>query len=937
MRLLYCLVIYILISSYNYAYSGAEDIREYIEKDIAALSSIPLDSDKYISELHRLQRLCQNNFDAIDTTTSKVYALFHKYYLNRKSFSEASEFQKLELQILIEENDSKKLADAYTELGQTYGWLSEFYESEKYYLKGLDIKKQILDHTFFENYIGLCLAYSQQGKYNLHKEYAKRAQEVAKTPKQNCQAYFELLRVHIYLNQYEEARLMADEMLTIARRENLSYCIGRAYTGRGWIIIEEQDALKKRNRSAVRYNDALKSYLTGIEYIENSDNNYKQRTLAYNYSDLSNIYARLKQYEKSIKYGNQAIKISQEFYNKKHHQDTGTLFANLAAKYGGRYAIERKKILNQNLPVSECKTCFSDINNTIKYHYEAIKCFLQKDGAEGEVLDYSKQDMYGVNLKKRCITSITNLARAYALKYYYHNRNEEDLQSAEKNISLAVDLIDIMRSEMSSKETKMLWRRLTKSRYDDGVAIAEWMSDANKMLYYMEKSKSILLLEELNHQEALTLIPEHVSRREELLRKTISDNPNKTPQDYNVYNSFLDSIKHEYPAYYEYKFDISPPTIAEVQDDILSDSTAIIAYYTTSDSLYTVNITKDQSEVLTQSSDGLDEDISALLGYLNNKDSLEFQQTYDRFLEVSLGLYKRLYAPITQKRKHSIIVSDGMIEYLPFDVLVDRIDDQGKPHYLIDDHVFSNTSSISVLQKKRIRTQNNFDNMLMVCPQRFDSLGLPPLLYSEREIDLLGNIINTEVLKDEDASLNSFIEKSEDYDVLHLSSHSGLDEETNQPWIAFQDSLINLNEIYKLKLNSSLVCLSSCKSFDGDYNTQEGINSLARAFLFTDVSAVVGSMWNLNEASGLKIFEEFYTNLKKSNTKSAALRDAKLKFIKDNPHKSPYHWAPLVIIGSPDGLSQSKAKISAPNILYLLGVSSFIFLLVYLVKRKIQS
>jgi len=252
-----------------------------------------------------------------------------------------------------------------------------------------------------------------------------------------------------------------------------------------------------------------------------------------------------------------------------------------------------------------------------------------------------------------------------------------------------------------------------------------------------------------------------------------------------------------------------------------------------------------------------------------------------------------------------------MIQYLPFDLLVKEVKD-GKPHYLIYDHTFSEVSSASILRKKIQGSKNAFNNLLMISPGKFDDNQLVSLSESQNEIRALNKIAKAKILASEEASIKNFIDFSDDYDVIHFSSHSGIDSITKQPWIAFQDSTINLNEIYKLNLNASLVTLSSCKSFNGShYEGGEGINSLARAFLFADASAVVGSMWNLNEVSGLELFEDFYKNLKKSKSKPRALRDAKLEFIKNNPYKSPYHWAPLVCIGNPEGL-QTQMSFNIP-------------------------
>ena len=56
-----------------------------------------------------------------------------------------------------------------------------------------------------------------------------------------------------------------------------------------------------------------------------------------------------------------------------------------------------------------------------------------------------------------------------------------------------------------------------------------------------------------------------------------------------------------------------------------------------------------------------------------------------------------------------------------------------------------------------------------------------------------------------------------------------------------------------------------------------------------------------------EIILDFYKNLKKGKTKSEALRQAKLRYLKKHQlsENSPYFWAPLILTGSTENLIAS--------------------------------
>jgi len=304
---------------YQLSAHATEGIRFYIEKDLAALRLNQTDFEKKKSELNRLLILSLENFNQHDTTTSKIYESLAQTYTVKRLFDEALEYKFNALEILEHFKDAPALAKAYTEIGQLYNNLSEHDKSEEYLLKGLESKKELFDHSYFENYYGLCQAYHEQGKFNLQKKYAGYALEIAKNPKEIIDAKYLFILAHARLKELDQGYALCDEVVKMAEDNGLKFRLGRAYTNIAWLKTIELDYL-----SSARF------YKKGIELIEASDEDTKNHVLSFNYSTLSNIYRRISAQSKSksdislsFLYANKAIEKSKIFYGRDYVPDMG--------------------------------------------------------------------------------------------------------------------------------------------------------------------------------------------------------------------------------------------------------------------------------------------------------------------------------------------------------------------------------------------------------------------------------------------------------------------------------------------------------------------------------------------------------------------------------------------------------------------------------------
>ena len=134
--------------------------------------------------------------------------------------------------------------------------------------------------------------------------------------------------------------------------------------------------------------------------------------------------------------------------------------------------------------------------------------------------------------------------------------------------------------------------------------------------------------------------------------------------------------------------------------------------------------------------------------------------------------------------------------------------------------------------------------------------------------------------------------------------------------------MLNTYEVYNVPVNAMMVVLSSCNTGTGKLVTGEGILSLARGFLFAGSQSVVMSMWAVEDKSSSAVIKSFYKNMRSGQTKSSALRDARLKFLRtaDQERSHPYYWSALVIYGDDTPLWFNRIKLYIRTVAVSAGV-----------------
>ena len=289
-----------------------------------------------------------------------------------------------------------------------------------------------------------------------------------------------------------------------------------------------------------------------------------------------------------------------------------------------------------------------------------------------------------------------------------------------------------------------------------------------------------------------------------------------------------------------------------------------------------------------------------------------------------------------------IFIPDGILYYLPFELLIEN------DKYLLESKTISYASSLRLLTNT-VDDQKRTQRIALFAPSyksfapSDDQLavrGEPYYLEGTlKEVSSIAEIFdNSDLFIKDDASKSRFTDLAKDYSILHLSMHSFInDKDSELSSLVFSDRYsdyqLHISELYGLNLQADMAVLSACNTGVGELKTGQGLVAMNTAFMAAGVPAVLSSLWSAPDEATNQIMTNFYSFLKKGETKSQALKNAKLKYLKstkDPNLKHPYYWAGFIVTGDVSAIASPSQ--TNPIYIALLVIAGLVFLL-FLVKR----
>jgi CHAT domain-containing protein len=333
------------------------------------------------------------------------------------------------------------------------------------------------------------------------------------------------------------------------------------------------------------------------------------------------------------------------------------------------------------------------------------------------------------------------------------------------------------------------------------------------------------------------------------------------------------------------------------------------------------------------------------------------------FVAASNALYKAVLEPAAGMigEKRLMVVADGALSYIPFEVLLKSADggDFSSLGYLVKTNEVIYAPSASVVAAiKQQRTKSTSRAMLIIADPVFNSndtrarkttaapasdaevrglgiqsaladvagsttpakpdaamegLPLARLNGTRTEAEQISKLAKTaggqaDVWLDLDANEDNLGTRDvTKYRIIHVATHGLLNADRPQftgvvlslVGNKTHDGFVRTDEVFNLRLGSPLVMLSACETGLGKEKRGEGVMGLTRAFMYAGAPTVGVSLWSVADKSTADLMTDFYRRLlaKEGTSPTAALRDARRAMIAGTKYSAPFFWSPFVLVG----------------------------------------
>jgi CHAT domain-containing protein len=286
---------------------------------------------------------------------------------------------------------------------------------------------------------------------------------------------------------------------------------------------------------------------------------------------------------------------------------------------------------------------------------------------------------------------------------------------------------------------------------------------------------------------------------------------------------------------------------------------------------------------------------------------------YDELIATPLSVLKRMSGGAAPKR--IVIVPDGAMHGLPFSALRGY-----QTPFLIEEAPLAIAGSATLYLYSLARDASLTimrPTALAVGDPAFASnlplaAGMNRLEGAEDEARDVGQLYapDAEVLLGKQATVSEFLSLARTKTIVHVAAHARPNpSEPSRSFLLFapagqHEGILDAEELLaRLNLDQTkLVVLAACSSAGGLPVGPEGVAPLVRPLLAAGVPAVVGTLWDVDDATAKGLMVSFHRHYREGHDVTVALQKAQLEMIRSTNagQQSPFTWAPFQVIGHAD-------------------------------------
>jgi CHAT domain-containing protein/tetratricopeptide (TPR) repeat protein len=891
-------------------------VSEAQELNLAVYDSIMSSENNDQEKTKKIEMLLEKNKEISSSDLASIYYQFSKWFWIRKNRDEkkAIFYAKKERQLRSEAldlNPDHRKRNLYN--------LGFFYRKSTIpdYTNALICFNDLIELSKpFEKRLGRAyresaIIYNKLGDFQRALDYFESSERVFKKIKAYRDLLITYMNTSATYSDLEDAKYFDAFMENHQKIEALKKEIVPSSTNQAILFINQGYMYS----TVKQYDEADECYKKALELVkENKDSVLIFKTL----NDLGVLRKKQRKFEVSEELHRQSLQFAQS-----NPLNESMVFDNL-----GELFLEK-----------------GDASNALIQFQKALTTVLSQDDLPFEELPDFKA--IEISPHKRFVLIFLIDKMDAWLTQYQKTSNKEDLKQAGNTMSLVDKLIDLLYFESREVLSKLFWRKQGAELYVKAVQIYYELNEPEQAFYYMEKNKGLLLLENITNTKARQYggIPSEIIDREFEMASEIKDlqyhlmDANQAEEKERLrnllfaqksnYQRFIDSLETRYPDYYSFKKKLDILPLSRFKKN-LGDNEVILEYILGQNNGYVLYVSNTETsfQKITKVSelDAYIQQYHQLISkpFVSKDDQLKYEELSAKLVQHIFPL-KDVNAKLLGKKLN--IVLDRALQLIPFETL--QFEVENKEVYLIRESEIVYNYSLSLQEELNTFETDTKDDVVEFTIEEFQDQYLPTLSGAGfTKIRL--NFDHTTFTKDK-ATKAAFLNEYDKSSVVFISTHGGVDKD--QPWLGFYDEKLTLDELYFTPTHKDMVVLSACKTSVGEYQEGESVFNISRGFINSGAKSVISTLWNINEKSSNTIINDFFENMNAGQTKSTALRNAKLSYLdvhKNTSLASPYYWSSIVLTGNTDPLINSN------DTYYLGAIAAFLvlFILLYLRRKK---
>jgi CHAT domain-containing protein len=391
-----------------------------------------------------------------------------------------------------------------------------------------------------------------------------------------------------------------------------------------------------------------------------------------------------------------------------------------------------------------------------------------------------------------------------------------------------------------------------------------------------------------------------------------------------------------------------PLTLAQIQQQILDENTILLQYSLGKERSYLWALTK--TSITSYELPKAAEIETSAKNFRDAVTAPSSRNSPNQVTEANDAISQMILQPVAAQlgQKRLLIVSDGVLNYLPFAALSlpGKSGENGNPPLIVDHEIvlLPSGSTLGILRQNYAdlpaptrtlaifadpvfsgndeRVQNSSSattqqaveaaNPGLSRSRGDNNVQFDRLKFTRKEAQIIQALVpansitqSFDFAASRAAATGSNLSQ---YKIIHFATHglansdypelsgiilSLIDEKGNA-----LNGFLRLTDIFNLKLAADLVVLSACQTGLGQNIQGEGMVGLTRGFMYAGAKRVVVSLWSVDDEGTAALMSSFYQKmLQKGLTPAAALRAAQLEMWKQEKWNSPYYWAAFTLQG----------------------------------------